>query len=248
MDFLIALLKALLPWRLFHYTIVRAGYGATGFEGSPYYHAGMAGSTFALRIGMLFAIGIPVVARLFALWDLDGAAFGAIAASATAIVAYYLWLPSTAFPRTQLEPVISHRATAISRILYLAMVYAVLATLQLAGYQVWRYFLVLWILPLFSTFTLFMMLRQWLQHGNTDRGRYTNSRVYLLNPLLNYCLFPSGQEYHLTHHVQASVPHFNLKKLHEVLLNDPRVSRQRASGPWLLLQPSRHVGRRGDGT
>jgi fatty acid desaturase len=75
--------------------------------------------------------------------------------------------------------------------------------------------------PLFTSFPIFMMLRQWVQHGNADRGRYTNTRVFLVGPLLRYAVFPWGMDYHLPHHLMASVPHYNLKRLHELLLADP---------------------------
>ena len=66
-----------------------------------------------------------------------------------------------------------------------------------------------------------MILRQWVQHGNADRGRYTNTRVFLVGPLVRYAVFPWGMDYHLPHHLMASVPHYNLKKLHEIMLRDP---------------------------
>jgi fatty acid desaturase len=79
----------------------------------------------------------------------------------------------------------------------------------------------LWLIPAFTTFPLFMILRQWVQHGNADRGRYTNTRVFLVGPLVRYAVFPWGMDYHLPHHLMASVPHYNLKRLHEILLRDP---------------------------
>ena len=85
----------------------------------------------------------------------------------------------------------------------------------------WRTFALYWVVPLFTTFPLFLILRQWVQHGNADRGRYTNSRVFLVGPIIRYAVFPFGQDYHLPHHLYASVPHYNLKTLHEVLLKDP---------------------------
>jgi fatty acid desaturase len=65
-----------------------------------------------------------------------------------------------------------------------------------------------------------MILRQWVQHGNADRGRYTNTRVFLVGPLVRYAVFPFGMDYHLPHHLMASVPHYNLRQLHEIMLRD----------------------------
>ena len=84
---------------------------------------------------------------------------------------------------------------------------------------VWGYYGLLWVLPLFLTFPLFMVLREWIQHGNADRGRYTNSRIFIVNPVLRYAVFPFGMDYHLPHHINASVPHYRLKDFHAYLMD-----------------------------
>ena len=104
----------------------------------------------------------------------------------------------------------------------MALLYGALTLTEIGtGAPVWGYFLLFWILPLFTTFPLFMVLREWLQHGNADRGRYTNSRIFLVNPFVRYAVFPWGMDYHLPHHLFASVPHYKLKDLHELLRRDP---------------------------
>jgi fatty acid desaturase len=104
----------------------------------------------------------------------------------------------------------------------MAILYAALTAIEVGGYgQAWRYFALLWVVPLFTTFPLFMIMRQWVQHGNADRGRYTNSRVFLVNPFIRYAVFPFGMDYHLPHHIYASVPHYKLQGLHELLLQEP---------------------------
>ena len=131
-------------------------------------------------------------------------------------------LPEDSFPRTRLAPVIPLRQTAIGRVTYLALLYGALSAVQLAGWgPAWAYFGLLWLVPVFTAFPLFMILRQWVQHGNADRGRYTNTRVFLVGPLVRYAVFPWGMDYHLPHHLMASVPHYNLKQLHEIMLRDP---------------------------
>jgi fatty acid desaturase len=152
-------------------------------------------------------------------------------ATAVAIILPLMWvavvtilrlLPDDAFPHTRLSPVIPLRYTGIGRVTYLAIVYGALSAVQLAGWgPAWAYFGILWLVPLFTTFPLFMILRQWVQHGNADRGRYTNTRVFLVGPMVRYSVFPWGMDYHLPHHLMASVPHYNLKQLHEMMLRDP---------------------------
>ena len=74
---------------------------------------------------------------------------------------------------------------------YLCLLYGALSAVQLAGWgPAWAYFGILWLVPVFTTFPLFMILRQWVQHGNADRGRYTNTRVFLVGPHRALCGVP----------------------------------------------------------
>ena len=38
---------------------------------------------------------------------------------------------------------------------------------------------------------------------------------------MRYAVYPWGMDYHLPHHLFASVPHYKLKDLHALLLRDP---------------------------
>jgi fatty acid desaturase len=221
-DLAWAFLKALLPLGLVRYTLVRARYSAAGFEKHAYIDPAQAGTKWPLRIALLFAVPLP-----FVLYQLGHRA----AAETTIAVLLVSWLaaatalllvPERLFASTRLEPVISHRATLVARVSYLALLYGVISTLEISGCgPAWGYFGLYWMVPLFTAFPFFMMLRQWVQHGNADRGRYTNTRVFLVGPLIRYAVFPWGMDYHLPHHLMASVPHYHLKRLHELLLADP---------------------------
>lgn len=63
-----------------------------------------------------------------------------------------------------------------------------------------------------------MILRQLVQHGNGGRGWINNSRTFILTPLIRFAVFPFGQDYHLPHHMYATVPHYRLKRLHALLM------------------------------
>ena len=103
----------------------------------------------------------------------------------------------------------------------------VLTWLQLVtGEPVWRFFFVLWIIPLATSFSLFMICRQVVQHGNGDRGWLTNTRTFLVNPFIRYAVFPFGMDYHLGHHIYATVPHYNLPELHDYMLQFPEYREQ----------------------
>jgi len=222
-EMLWSLLKQLWLPNLFRYTIVRAKYSSLGGGShNPYADPERPGSVRPLRAGILFAVGAPLVVVPLSVMGYT-LAVAIILPLMWAVVVGILWmLPDDAYPRTRLAPVIPLRMIGIHRVTYLALLYGALSAIQLAGWgDAWMYFGLLWVLALFTTFPLFMILRQWVQHGNADRGRYTNTRVFLVGPIMRYAVFPFGMDYHLPHHIMASVPHYNLKRLHELLLEEP---------------------------
>ena len=81
---------------------------------------------------------------------------------------------------------------------------------------VW-YFRTLWLLPLVTGFPYFMLLRDAYQHANTDEGRFTNSRVMFPDPFSGWAIFMYGSDIHLTHHLHPGVPHYKLRRLHQML-------------------------------
>ena len=222
-EILWALLKQLWLPNLFRYTLVRAKYSSFGGgANNPYADPERPGSARPLRAGMLFAVGAPAVIIPLAVMGYWQAVAVILPVMWAAVVGILYMLPDEAYPRTRLAPVIPLRMIGIFRVTYLALLYGALSAVQLAGWgDAWMYFGLLWVIPLFTTFPLFMILRQWVQHGNADRGRYTNTRVFLAGPLIRYAVFPWGMDYHLPHHLMASVPHYNLKRLHELMLDDP---------------------------
>ncbi|MCB1520222.1 MAG: fatty acid desaturase [Hyphomicrobiaceae bacterium] len=220
-DMVRALARQLWLPNLFRYTAIRAKYSALGFDKNPYRDEESRPSKWPTRMAVVFAVGVPIAAGVMSALGFGNASLAFIAAIFVVVVAYLAIAPAAAFPRTQLQPVISHRATIIGRVTFLGIVYATLTAIQTStGQHAWTWYGVYWVLPLFTTFALFMVLRQWVQHGNADRGRFTNTRIFLVNPLVRYAVFPWGMDYHLPHHLYASVPHYNLKSLHTLLLGD----------------------------
>lgn len=221
-ELLLAFVRQLNPVRLVKYIIARARYSAIGSDDNPYADKKRQGSPWVVRIGALFAVLMPAVAvTLIALEDWLLALIAHLAISA-AVLGFYATIPNEDYAQSRINPIVSHRATAIARMGFLALLYGALTlACYLTGAPAWGYFGLLWILPLFTTFPLFMIAREWVQHGNADRGRLTNSRVFFVNPVVRWLVFPWGMEYHLPHHIYCSVPHYRLKDLHEVLLSDP---------------------------
>lgn len=120
---------------------------------------------------------------------------------------------------------------------------AVLLSLTLihvyTGMESLVYFVFLWLIPLITSFSFFMMLRQTVQHGNCDRERYSNTRVFLVNPILRYAIFPFGMDYHLPHHLYAGVPHYRLCELHDLLKDQPAYRHPGFVVEGVLHTPSR---------
>lgn len=207
---------------LMRYTIIRAKYSALGFNDSPFRDEAGLGSAWAIRAGILFVAGAPALVISLLVLDLGTWALAALAVCFAAIMIFYVRLPAAEFHETQLRPVVSHRATVLGRMSFTGAVYGALTVVEvLTGAPAWAYYGLFWILPLFTTFALFMVLRQWVQHGNADRGRLTNTRIFFVNPLVRYAIFPWGMDFHLPHHLYASVPHYRLEYLHRMLLADP---------------------------
>ena len=110
------------------------------------------------------------------------------------------------------------------------------------GMPWWLYYLVLWVVPLGTSFAFFMILRQVVQHGNAGQGRFTNTRVFHIHWLLNWAIFPIGNDYHLPHHLCPMVPHYNLRKLHALLMQTEEYSRHATfvDGYFLPTPPQEH--------
>jgi len=75
----------------------------------------------------------------------------------------------------------------------------------------------LWVLPLLTTFMYYMLLREIYQHGNTDKDRITNTRVFRVDPFTRWAVFVHGQDLHTPHHMYPAIPHYALEEAHETL-------------------------------
>lgn len=112
----------------------------------------------------------------------------------------------------------SVRLTSALRLSYYTLILVALA--QLRWYTEGRsvaYVILLWLVPLGSSFMFFMFLRDVYQHSNADDGRLTNSRVFYTDPFTRWAVFVYGQDMHIPHHLFPAVPHYRLRKLHQIL-------------------------------
>ncbi len=77
-------------------------------------------------------------------------------------------------------------------------------------------YLVLWILPLVTVVQAILRLRAIAEHGATTdfSSPLTAARTNVTPAWLAWLIFPHHVNYHIEHHLYASVPHYNLPELH----------------------------------
>jgi fatty acid desaturase len=218
-QFLRKLLEQLWIPNLIRFIRVRAQYNATGTDKNPYLRKGQKQPKIAIRVGIFFLLAqVGSLVALVYLGDAFWLALVQVLLYAAAMT-FYALLPNTRFHQSRLHPVISQRWMTMLRITFLTGLFNALAWITLlTGVQAAVYYFLLWLVPLFTSFSFFMILRQLVQHGNADRGWLTNTRAFFVGRFINFAVFPMGQDYHLPHHLYATVPHYRLKQLHEALL------------------------------
>jgi fatty acid desaturase len=96
---------------------------------------------------------------------------------------------------------------------------ATLAFFAWSGFLV--QYLVLWVLPLVTVVQAILRLRAIAEHGATTdfSSPLTAARTNLLPAWLAWLVFPHHVNYHIEHHLYASVPHYHLPALHREMKN-----------------------------
>jgi fatty acid desaturase len=127
-------------------------------------------------------------------------------------------LPRRFHYRSPLKRPYSIRAAGALRLGYYTIVFMFLAHIRwLTGGRSVIYPLLLWCIPLATSFTFFMFLRDVYQHSNADAGRLTNSRVFFVDRFTRWAVFVYGQDMHIPHHLYPAVPFHRLPELHGLL-------------------------------
>jgi fatty acid desaturase len=236
--FLRTLFKQLWIPRLIRFMRVRAAYNATGTDKNPYLLKGKKPSKVAVRIGLLYIVSL--IGALVGLFYLrDWLLLAVIPAAMWAIISLIYWrLPADKFHQSRVHPVIPLRYMTMMRLGYITVLFTALAELTLLTRHLAAvYYLLLWVVPLFTSFSFFMILRQLVQHGNGDRGWLTNTRTFFVGRLINFAVFPIGQNYHLPHHIYATIPHYRLRKLHDKLMEYPEYREHSVTVEGYFLPP-----------
>jgi fatty acid desaturase len=146
-------------------------------------------------------------------WSLP-AAFVAIAIVGTLVNL----LPHWALFQSPFRQAYSCRFAAVIRLSLYTLVLLVLGSLRwITSGHYTVYPVILWFVPLVSSFPFFMYLRDVYQHSNADTGRLTNSRVFYTDPFTKWAVFVYGQDMHIPHHLFPAIPHYRLGELHDLL-------------------------------
>jgi fatty acid desaturase len=219
----IAFLKQLWPPRLIRFMRVRAQYNATGTDKNPYIIKGTKPSKGAVRVGIIYLITLIVaLTSLFYITENTLIIVAVVLGLWIVVSLVFLKLPNDKYHQSRLHPVIHARYTSILRVGFITAIFTALAIITKAtGAPAVAYYIILWLVPLFTSFAFFMILRQIVQHGNGGRGWLTNTRTFLVGACIRFSVFPMGQDYHLPHHLYATVPHYRLKRLHAALMDFP---------------------------
>ena len=79
----------------------------------------------------------------------------------------------------------------------------------------------LWVIAYFTVYMLVLRIRQIAEHADVpdlyDLDPRKNTRTTYTNPLTRLLVAPNFVNYHLEHHILASVPAYHLKRMHHLL-------------------------------
>jgi fatty acid desaturase len=225
--FVLTIVKQLWPLNLIRFILIRARYNATGTDKNPYMRKGVKQSKLPVRIGLLSLVS--QIALLTTLVWTDSTLLLAILPPAllAAVLVFYTLIPARHYHQSRLHPAISQRWMTLLRVSFLTSVFYALAwTTALTGEWAAVYYFLLWLVPILTSFPFFMILRQLVQHGNGGRGWLTNTRIFFVHHCIRFSVFPLGQDFHLPHHLYATVPHYRLRQLHAELMTYPEYAQQ----------------------
>jgi len=204
---------------LVKYVRVRARYTAVGSSNGPY-QGKRPRSRLLIGVGIGYFLSLAVVMTALAMYG-NGLLLALVPAAMFVTVSlFYLLVPERLYAQTLLRPDVPPRVYTLLRMAYMTILFTTLAWLSHLTDRPWGlYYVLLWVTPLLTTFAFFMILREEVQHGiGTDRGRFSSTRLFEGNPVIRWAVFPFGMDYHLPHHLFPLVPHYRLRRLHELLM------------------------------
>jgi fatty acid desaturase len=218
------LVKELWPFNMIRYMRAQAKSNALPGVRSPYERSTMdrAKVKVAMRVGAAYVLWLAVLLAGLVIHG-DPVLLAVVPAVAyAAVMTFFAVIPPTWYAQHRVHPTYTMRTITLMRMTFITAVAVGVAWLaHFYGRLAFYWFVLLWLVPMVTSFSLFMMLRQVVQHSNSDRGWLTNTRIFLVNLLVRDSILPYGQDIHLPHHMFATVPHYRLRALHEFLMRYP---------------------------
>jgi fatty acid desaturase len=172
----------------------------------------------ATVLGIFYIVGFSLVLKFLTGSNRPGWLVPAGLAGISLVAGVIRALPDWAVFQSPFRQVYSPRLAGFLRMTCYTIVLVALGYLRWAtGGASAIYPVLLWFVPLATSFMFFMFLRDVYQHSNADAGRLTNSRVFHTDPFTRWAVFVYGQDMHIPHHLYPAVPHYRLRNLHELL-------------------------------
>jgi fatty acid desaturase len=178
-------------------------------------------------LGLVYIVGLNVFSWLLTGADRPQWLLPAGLAGIALVVVVTYSLRDSAIFQSPFRQAYSPRFAGSLRLSYYTLLLVVLAWIrwETAGRSA-IYPILLWFVPLTTSFMFFMLLRDVYQHSNADAGRLTNSRVFFADPFTRWAVFVYGQDMHIPHHLFPAVPHYRLGLLHDLLKRDHPLYRE----------------------
>ena len=171
--------------------------------------------------------------RLALLWPMTAAAMAIVS-----ILVYFA--PRESLIEGTFKPYVNPKLALIGRMTYIALLFSILVQLRLAtGLPFVMAYYMFWVLPLATTFSFLMILREDIQHSHTEEGRFKNTRDAEVPWLMKWAVFPYGMDLHLAHHLFSMVPHYRLSELDTLLQSKTPYIEQREIFGEELFDPNR---------
>jgi len=210
------------------YILARASFVVNIGENGPYALKFKRSLVLRVLTACYFVVLVAVMAAGI-WWEQPWLMAAVPAGMLVAMVLVYAVAPSPWFVQYTIRSDLPPRVQSAMRLTFNTLLIAGLGWLTYAtGKPWWLYFIVLWLIPLGTSFSFFMILRQLVQHGNASQERLTNTRIFHVAWPIAAAVFPIGNDYHLPHHLFPMVPHYNLRRLHALLM-ETEAYRQQAT-------------------
>jgi fatty acid desaturase len=216
------------PLRFLHYQWAYVKVNTLGLGQNVYTDRALAksqrrarGIRLATVLGIAYIAGLLFVLRYLTAHDQVMMLVPAGLAGIGLLAAVIHLLPDWAIYQSPFRQVYSVRFASTLRMSYYTVVLVGLVHLRwYTGGHSAIYPVLLWYIPMGTSFMFFMFLRDVYQHSNADDGRLTNSRVFFTDFFTRWAVFVYGQDMHIPHHLFPAVPHYRLGQLHELLKDE----------------------------